>query len=104
MKKTAKDQQSRRARRAFSPEFKADAVRLVKGGKTVVQVARELDLTETAVRKRLRRAEADAGDRQDVLTTEERQQLARLRRENEQLRQEREILEAPATFVAKENA
>ena len=86
------------------PEFKADAVRRVKGGKTVGQVARELELTETALREWVRRAEADAGQRQDVLTTEERQEFARLRRENKQLRQEREILKAAATFFAKENA
>ena len=104
MKQTTKKTQERRARRAFAPEFKADAVRLVKGGKTVGQVARELELTETALREWVRRAEADAGQRQDVLTTEERQEFARLRRENKQLRQEREILKAAATFFAKENA
>ncbi len=104
MKQQKKQQQGRRARRSFTPEFKADAVRLVKSGKTVGQVARELDLTETALREWVRRADADAGERQDVLTTEERQELARLRRENKQLRQEREILKAAATFFAKENA
>ena len=67
-------------------------------------MARELDLTETALREWVRRAEADAGERQDVVTTEERQELARLRRENKQLRQEREIPKAAATFFAKENA
>jgi transposase len=70
----------------------------------VGQVARDLDLTETALREWVRRAEADAGQRQDVLTTEERQELARLRRENRHLRQEREILKAAATFFAKEDA
>ena len=60
--------------------------------------------SETALREWVRRAEADAGQRQDVLTTEERQEFARLRRENKQLRQEREILKAAATFFAKENA
>jgi transposase len=105
MKQTKKQQQhGRRARRSFTDEFKADAVRLVRSGKTVPQVARELDLTETALREWVRRAEADAGERQDVLTTEERQELARLRRENKQLRQEREILKAAATFFAKESA
>jgi transposase len=105
MKQTKKQQPAgRRARRAFTAEFKADAVRLVRSGKTVPQVARELDLTETALREWVRRAEADAGERQDVLTTEERQELARLRRENKQLRQEREILKAAATFFAKESA
>jgi transposase-like protein len=102
--KKKQQQQGRRERRSFSPEFKADAVKLVRSGKTVTQVARELDLTQTALREWVRRAEADAGERQDVLTTEERQELARLRRENKQLRQEREILKAAATFFAKESA
>lgn len=102
--KKKQQQQGRRERRSFSPEFKADAVKLVRSGKTVTQVARELDLTQTALREWVRRAEADAGERQDVLTTEERQELARLRPENKQLRQEREILKAAATFFAKESA
>jgi transposase-like protein len=104
MKQQKKQKQGRRERRSFSPEFKADAVKLVRSGKTVTQVARELDLTQTALREWVRRAEADAGVRQDVLTTEERQELARLRREVKTLRQEREILKAAATFFAKENA
>lgn len=95
----------RRARRAFSPEVKADAVRLVRSGKSPSQVAKELDLTETALRDWVRRADADAGIRSpDVLATEERDELARLRRENKTLRMEREILKAAATFFAKENA
>ena len=60
--------------------------------------------TSTTLRTWVRRAEADAGGREDVLTTEERQELSRLRRENKQFRQEREILEAAATFFARENA
>lgn len=104
MKKKQQQPRGRRARRSFTPEFKADAVRLTKSGKTIAQVARELDLTETALREWVRRADADAGERQDVLTTEERQELARLRREVKTLRQEREILKAAATFFAKENA
>ncbi len=104
MKKKQQQPQGRRARRSFTPEFKADAVRLTKSGKAIAQVARELDLTETALREWVRRADADAGERQDVLTTEERQELARLRREVKTLRQEREILKAAATFFAKENA
>lgn len=104
MKQRKKNQAGRRARRSFTPEFKADAVRLVRSGKTVSQVARELDLTVSAVREWVQRADADAGLRHDVLTTEEREELSRLRRENRQLRQEREILKAAATFFAKENA
>ena len=102
--KKKRSMQRGRARRSFTPEFKADAVRLVQGSKIVPDVARDLDLTETALREWVRRAEADASERQDVLTTDERQELARLRRENKQLRVEREILKAAATFFAKENA
>ena len=87
----------RRARRSFALEFKADAVRLVKSGKSPGQVAEVLDLTETLLREWIRRADADAGvESPDVLTTEERQELARLRRENKTLRMEREILKAAA--------
>ncbi len=100
-----KQKLGRRARRSFTPEFKADAVRLVRAGKTPTQVAKELDLTETALREWVKRADADAGvGSPGVLTTEERQELSRLRRENKTLRMEREILKAAATFFAKENA
>lgn len=100
-----KAKSEKRSRRAFSPEFKADAVRLVKSGKSASQVAKELDLTVTALRDWVRRADADAGIRgSEVLATEERDELARLRRENKTLRMEREILKAAATFFAKENA
>jgi len=100
-----KQKNGRRARRSFTPEFKADAVKLVLAGRSASQVAAELDLTETALREWVKRAEADAGvGSPGVLTTEERQELARLRRENKQLRTEREILKAAATFFAKENA
>lgn len=95
----------RRKRHAFTPEFKADAVKLVlAGGRTVAQVARDLDLTETALRAWVRQAEVDAGQgASDALTTEERNELSRLRREVKQLRVEREILKAAATFFAKES-
>ena len=100
-----KQKSDRRARRSFSPEFKADAVKLVKAGKTPGQVSEQLDLTETSLREWVRRADADAGvGNPDVLTTEERQELSRLRREVKSLRQHREILKAAATFFAKENA
>ena len=96
---------TRRKRRAFTPEFKADAVKLcLAGGRTVGQVAKELDLTETALRAWVRQAEIDAGQgAPEALTTEERTELSRLRRENKQLRMEREILKQAATFFAKES-
>lgn len=104
MKMQKQQKQGPRARRTFTAEFKADAVRLAKSGKSIAVIAKELDLTETSLRAWVRQADADAGERHDVLATEERQELARLRRENKQLRQEREILKAAATFFAKENA
>ncbi len=95
----------RRAKRSFTPEFRADAVRLVRNGRSATQVAKDLDLTETTLRVWVKRADADAGlGSPGVLTTEERAELARLRREIKQLRMEREILKAAATFFAKENA
>jgi transposase len=64
----------------------------------VGQVARELDLAETAVRDWVKRADLDAGRRSDGLTTAEREELRRLRRENGELREEREILRKAAVF------
>ncbi len=93
---------SRRARRSFSKEFKAEVVELVRtSNKTVAEVARDLDLTETAVREWVRRAEVDDG-RRDGLTTTEREELARLRKENRVLREERDILKRATAFFARE--
>ena len=73
--------------------------------KTVGAVARELDLTETALREWVRQAERDAGrGRPGALTSEERAELAQLRRENRTLRMERDILKKATAFFAKENA
>ena len=85
---------AKRKRRAFTKEFKAETVRLVRdSGKSVGAIARELDLTETALREWVRQAEVDAGrGRPGALTTEEREELARLRREVRTLRMERDIL------------
>ena len=91
-----------RARRTFTAEFKAETVALIgSSGKSIGQVCRDLDLTETAVRRWVQQAEVDAGQRPG-LTTAEREELARLRRENLVLRQEREILVKAAAFFAKE--
>ncbi len=91
-----------RARRAFTPEFKAETVELIRAsGKSIGRVCRDLDLTETAVRRWVQQAEIDAG-RRPGLTTAEREELARLRREVRVLREEREILKKAAAFFAKE--
>lgn len=95
----------KRKRRSFTPEFKAAVVGLCGAGdRSVGQVAKDLDLTETAVREWVRRAEIDAGNGPPgALTTEEREGLRRLRRENKQLLVERETLEKAAAFFAKES-
>src|SRR5216684_4291707 len=89
-----------RRRRSFTPEFKAQTVDLLRtSGKSVGEVCRDLDLTETVVRRWLAQADIDTG-RRDGLTTIEK--LCRLRRENRVLREEREILRKAAAFFAKE--
>jgi transposase len=91
-----------RPRRSFTPEFKADIVeRCRRGDRTIGQVARDFDLTETAVREWVRQAEVDAGERAG-LTSDERDELAALRRENRRLREDVEILKRATAFFAKE--
>lgn len=95
---------AKRKRRYFSPEFKADAVKLVKSGRSVADVAREFDLMESSLRLWASRAEVDAGNGPSgALTSSEREELTRLRRENKRLQMERDILKAAATFFAKES-
>jgi len=95
----------RRERRAFTKAYKAEVVELVrKSGKSIGAIAKELDLTETAVRAWVRQAEVDAGrGPAGALTTEEREELTRLRRENQRLRLEKEILKKATAFFAKES-
>jgi transposase len=102
MSRMANATRSRRPRRQFDDDFKAQAVRLVLDeGKTVGAVARDLDLTETALREWVKRAQADRTNGRTGLTTVEREELARLRKENRELRTEREILKKAAAFFAK---
>jgi transposase len=93
-----------RARRSFTPEFKAEIVQLCqRGDRSIGRVARDFDLTETAVREWVRQAERDAGTRGDGgLTTAERQELLALRRENRRLQQDVEILKRATAFFVKE--
>jgi transposase len=93
-----------RRRRSFTPEFKAEIVELCqRGDRSVGQVARDFDLTETAVREWVKQAERDTGTREDGgLTSIERQELARLRQENRQLREDVGILRRATAFFAKE--
>ena len=95
----------RRVRRQFSEEFRVGAVRLVLDeGKTVGAVARELDLTASSLANWVRQARADRSQGKTGLTTEERGELATLRKENRELRMERDILKKAAAFFAKHQA
>ncbi len=96
----------RRKRRGFTEEQKAAAVEHVrKTGKTVYQAAQDLDLTETALRRWIEQAKVDAGAGESgALTTEERDELRRLRRENQRLQLERDFLKKAAAFFAKETS
>jgi transposase len=93
MSRPMADTPKRRPRRRFDDDFKAQAVRLVLDeGKSVGSVARDLDLTETALREWVNRARADRTKGKTGLTTAEREELVHLRRENRILQEEREIL------------
>lgn len=91
-------------RRVFSPEYKAEVVKLCQqSGKGPSVVARELGLTPSAVTAWIRQAKVDAGPGgTGALTTAEREELAALRREVRTLKQEREILKKATAFFAKE--
>jgi len=92
----------KRLRRSFTAEYKAEVVALCRSsGKSVGQICRDLDLTETVVRRWVAQAEIDSGQR-DGLTTAERTELAQLRKENRVLREERDILRRATVFFAKE--
>lgn len=96
---------SKRERRSFTKEYKAEVVDLVRSsGKSVGTICRELDLTETAVRRWVKQADIDNGEGPaGSLTTAEREELRQLRRENRELRMEREILKKATAFFAKES-
>jgi len=94
----------RRPRRNFTDEFKAGAVRLVLDeGRTAARVARDLDLTASALGGWVKQAKADRSHGKTGLTTEERAELARLRKEVRELRMERDLLKKAAAFFARES-
>ena len=104
MSRPMADTPKRRPRRRFDDDFKAQAVRLVLDeDKSVGSVARDLDLTETALREWVNRARADGTKAKTGLTTAEREELVRLRRENRILQEEREVLKEATAFFAKQS-
>jgi transposase len=83
-------------------EFRRRIVELARAGRPMEDLAREFDVSANSIRNWLRQADLDEGRRADGLTTEEREELRRLRRENKQLRLEREILSKAAAWFARE--
>jgi transposase len=103
--KTRKTSGGRRPRRSFSPEFKDGAVRLcLDEGRTIRSVARDLEIAVSSLRDWVDRARVDRGEgRPEELTTDERKELARLRKENRKLRMEREILKKATALFARDD-
>ena len=89
-------------RKPYPPEFRRQKVELVRAGRTAEELAREFEPTAQTIRNWVAQADRDEGRRADGLTTAEREELRRLRRENRQLKLEREILAKAAAWFARE--
>jgi transposase len=97
----AKKQQGK-TRPAYPPEFRRRMVELVRSGRTPEALSRDFEPTAQSIRQWVRQTDLDEGRRQGGLTTEEREELVKLRRENRTLREEREILKKAAAWFAQE--
>jgi transposase len=86
----------------YPPEFRQQILELVQAGRSPDELAEEFEPTAQTIRNWIKQAELDNGQRQDSLTSEEKAELARLRKENKQLRLEREILSKAAAWFARE--
>jgi transposase len=91
-----------RSRKPYPEEFKRKLVALVREGRTPEELGRQFEPSAQAIRNWVAQADRETGVRQDGLTTTERDELQRLRRENERLREEREILKKAAAWFAQE--
>ena len=91
-------------RAPYPPEYRARIVELARSGRSVESLAAEFEASRQTITNWLRQADLDTGHRTDGLTTTEREELARLRREVRQLREEREILKRAAAWFAQESA
>jgi transposase len=91
-----------KSRRPYPLEFRERMIDLVRGGRSPDVLAREFEPTAQSIRNWVRQADRDAGRRADGVTTDERTELQRLRRENATLREEREILKKAAAWFARE--
>jgi len=101
---TMAEPKARRTRRSFTDDYKAGAIRLVLDeGKTVAAAARDLGLTESSLRNWVEQARADRTTGRTGLTTAEREELMRLRKDVRELRMERDVLKKAAAFFAKDH-
>ena len=91
-----------RSKPPYPPEFRQQIIELVRAGRTPEELSREFEPTAQTIHNWMKQADIDAGVRSDGLTTEEREELRRLRRENKQLKVEREILKKAAAWFARE--
>ena len=91
-----------KTRPPYPPEFRRQMVELVRAGRTPCELAREFEPSHETIRAWVRQADRDEGRSASGLSTEEREDLRRLRRENRQLRLEREILAKAAAWFARE--
>ena len=91
-----------RTRKPYPPEFRRQMIELVRARRNPEELAREFEPSAQSIRNWVIQADRDEGRRKDGLTTEERQELSRLRRENRRLREEREILSKAAAWFARE--
>ena len=93
-----------RTRPAYPPEFRREALELLRAGRTPRELSESLGVSQQTLRNWRRQDQIDRRERDDGLTTDERAELARLRRENQRLRQERDLLKRAAAFFATESA
>lgn len=92
-----------RTRPAYPPEFRREALELLRSGRTPRELSESLGVSEQTLRNWRRQDQIDRRERDDGLTSDERAELARLRRENQRLRQERDLLKRAAAFFATES-
>ena len=95
---------ARKRQPTYAPEFRRQMVELYRAGRTPVELAAEFGPTAQSIRTWVARADRDEGRREEGLTTDEREELRKLRRENQQLKLEREILSKAAAWFAQETA
>ena len=91
-----------KSRRPYPPAYRERMIELVRSGRSPESLAKEFEPSAQCIRNWLRQADRDAGRRDDGLTTDDRTELQRLRRENATLREEREILKKAAAWFARE--